>query len=175
MPVKSLIRTIPNFPRTGVMFRDITSLLKDGKGFRVTIHEMINHYTGVPVDKVVGIEARGFILGPVLAYALGVGFVPVRKKGKLPGDTIEHEYELEYGIDTVEMHSGDIAPEEDVLIVDDLLATGGTAEAAIRLVEKSGGSILECCFIVDLPDLGGRERLELQGYKIFSLCSFEGD
>ena len=175
MWIKSLIRTIPNFPRSGVMFRDITSLLKDAKGFRVTIHEMVNHYTGVNLDKIVGVEARGFILGPILAYTLGVGFIPVRKKGKLPGQTIEQQYELEYGIQTVEMHSDDIQPGDDVLIVDDLLATGGTAEAAIRLVEKSGGNIVECCFIIDLPDLGGRQRLELQGHKVFSLCTFEGD
>ncbi len=148
MTIKSMIRTIPNFPRSGVMFRDITSLLKDAKGFRIAIHEFVNHYTGTPIDKVVGVEARGFILGPVIAYALGAGFVPVRKQGKLPGKTIDHQYALEYGIDTVEIHSGDIETDDKILLVDDLLATGGTAEAAIRLVEKSGGAIHECCFLV---------------------------
>ena len=174
MTIKSMIRVIPDFPRKGILFRDITSLLKNPRGLRITINQLVNHYTGEPINKVVGIEARGFILGPVLAYMLGVGFVPVRKKGKLPGKTINHQYQLEYGVDTIEIHNNDIESGEQVLLIDDLLATGGTAEAAIRLIEKSGGSILECGFIVELPDIGGRERLELQGYKVFSLCSFEG-
>lgn len=175
MPVKSRIRTIPNYPRQGVMFRDITTLLKDPKGLRVTIHEFVNRYTGEAIDKVAGIEARGFIVGACVAYALGLGFVPIRKKGKLPGEIIGEDYQLEYGIDRVEVHTDAIENGERVLLVDDLIATGGTAEAAVRLVEKSGGVIVECCFIVDLPDIGGRKRIEKLGYKTFALCAFEGD
>ncbi|MFQ5958939.1 MAG: adenine phosphoribosyltransferase [Alphaproteobacteria bacterium] len=175
MPIKSRIRTIPHYPEHGVMFRDITTLLKDPKGLRVTVNELVNRYTAEPIDKVVGIEARGFILGAVVAYGLGVGFVPIRKRGKLPADVIGEDYELEYGVDRVEVHSDAIVRGEKVLLVDDLIATGGTAEAAIRLIEKSGGVIVECCFIVDLPDLGGSKRIEEGGYKVFSLCAFEGD
>ncbi|MEE8532898.1 MAG: adenine phosphoribosyltransferase [Alphaproteobacteria bacterium] len=175
MPIKSRIRTIPNYPEHGVMFRDITTLLKDPKGLRVTVNELVNRYTAEPIDKVVGIEARGFILGAIVAYVLGVGFVPIRKRGKLPADVIGEDYDLEYGVDRVEMHCDAIGRGEKVLLVDDLIATGGTAAAAIRLVEKSGGVIVECCFIVDLPDLGGSKRLEKGGYEVFSLCAFEGD
>ena len=175
MPIKSRIRTIPNYPEHGVMFRDITTLLKDPKGLRVTVNELVNRYTAEPIDKVVGIEARGFILGAIVAYVLGVGFVSIRKRGKLPADVIGEDYDLEYGVDRVEMHCDAIGRGEWVLLVDDLIATGGTAAAAIRLVEKSGGVIVECCFIVDLPDLGGSKRLEKGGYEVFSLCAFEGD
>ncbi len=174
MPIKSRIRTIPNYPEHGVMFRDITTLLKDPKGLRVTVNELVNRYTAEPIDKVVGIEARGFIIGAILAYVLGVGFVPIRKRGKLPAEVIGEDYELEYGVDRVEVHSDAIGRGERVLLVDDLIATGGTAQAAIRLIEKSGGVIVECCVIVDLPDLGGSKRLEKGGYKVFSLCAFEG-
>ena len=127
------------------------------------------------IDKVIGIEARGFIVGAPLAYALGKGFVPIRKKGKLPAETIGHDYELEYGTDRIEIHTDAITPGERVLLVDDLIATGGTAEAATRLIEKIGGKIVECCFVIDLPDIGGRKRLEKQGYSVFALCEFEGD
>jgi adenine phosphoribosyltransferase len=127
------------------------------------------------IDKVIGIEARGFIVGAPLAYALGKGFVPIRKKGKLPAETIGHDYELEYGTDRIEIHTDAIAPGERVLLVDDLIATGGTAEAATRLIEKIGGKIVECCFVIDLPDIGGRKRLEKHGYSVFALCEFEGD
>jgi len=175
MPIKSHIRTVPHYPKQGVMFRDITTLLKDPVGFRIAIHELLNRYTGMKIDKVAGIEARGFIIGAPLAYMLGVGFVPVRKKGKLPAETIGHDYELEYGTDRIEIHTDAISPGERVLLVDDLIATGGTAEAATKLIEKIGGKIVECAFVIDLPDLGGRKRLEKGGQKVFALCEYEGD
>src|SRR3990167_1631312 len=175
MPIKSRIRTVPHYPKKGVMFRDITTLLKDPVGFRVTINEFVNRYTGVKIDRVAGIEARGFIIGAALAFQLGVGFVPIRKKGKLPAKTVGHDYALEYGTDRIEMHVDAVAKGERVLLVDDLIATGGTAEAAVKLIESMGGKIVECCFVIDLPDLGGRARLEKQGQKVFALCEFEGD
>jgi adenine phosphoribosyltransferase len=157
------------------MFRDITTLLKDPVGFRVTINELVNRYTAVKIDRVAGIEARGFIVGSALAYQLGVGFVPIRKKGKLPAETVGHDYDLEYGTDRIEMHVDSVSEGERVLLVDDLIATGGTAEAACKLIESMGGKIVECCFVIDLPDLGGRKRLEKHGHKVFALCEFEGD
>lgn len=175
MTIKSLIRTIPHYPKPNIMFRDITSLLKDPIGFRITINELVRRYADMEIDKVIGIEARGFIVGAPLAYALGKGFVPIRKKGKLPAKTIGHDYELEYGADRIEIHADSITPGERVLLVDDLIATGGTAEAATRLIEKIGGKIVECCFVIDLPDIGGRKRLEKKGYSVFALCEFEGD
>ena len=175
MPIKSRIRTIPHYPKPNIMFRDITSLLKDPIGFRITIDELVRRYADMEIDKVIGIEARGFIVGAPLAYALGKGFVPIRKKGKLPAETIGHDYELEYGTDRIEIHTDAITPGERVLLVDDLIATGGTAEAATRLIEKIGGKIVECCFVIDLPDIGGRKRLEKHGYSVFALCEFEGD
>jgi adenine phosphoribosyltransferase len=175
MPIKSLIRTIPHYPKPNIMFRDITSLLKDPIGFRITINELVRRYADMEIDKVMGIEARGFIVGAPLAYALGKGFVPIRKQGKLPAETIGHDYELEYGTDRIEVHTDAITSGEKVLLVDDLIATGGTAEAATRLIEKIGGKIVECCFVIDLPDVGGRKRLEKQGYSVFALCEFEGD
>ena len=175
MTIKSRIRTVPHYPKKGVMFRDITTLLKDPVGFRVTINELVNRYTGMRLDKIAGIESRGFIIGAALAYQLGTGFVPIRKKGKLPAETIGQDYELEYGTDRVEIHIDAITKGEKVLLVDDLIATGGTAEAAASLIEEAGGEIVECCFVIDLPDLGGRKRLEGKGYKIFTLCEFEGE
>lgn len=175
MPVKSRIRTVSHYPKQGIMFRDITTLLKDPIGMRVTVDELARRYGNMEIDKVVGIEARGFIVGAPLAYVLGKGFVPIRKKGKLPAETIGHDYELEYGTDRIEIHTDAIAQGEKVLLVDDLIATGGTAEAACTLIEKIGGQIVECCFIIDLPDVGGRKRLEKHGHKVFSLCEFEGD
>jgi adenine phosphoribosyltransferase len=175
MPIKSRIRTVPHYPKPGVMFRDITTLLKDPVGFRVTINELVNRYTGVKLDKVAGIESRGFIIGAALAFQLGVGFVPIRKKGKLPAATVGRDYALEYGTDRIEMHVDAVTKGEKVLLVDDLIATGGTAEAAVKLIESVGGNIHECCFVIDLPDLGGRKRLEKHGQKVFSLCEFEGD
>ena len=175
MTIKSKIRTVPHYPKQGVQFRDITTLLKDPVGFRLTIDELVRRYQDVEIDKVAGIESRGFILGAPLTYALGKGFIPIRKKGKLPAETIGHDYELEYGTDRIEIHTDAIQKGDRVLLVDDLIATGGTAEAACKLIEKMGGKIVECCFIIDLPDIGGRARLEKHGHKVFALCEFEGD
>jgi adenine phosphoribosyltransferase len=175
MPIKSRIRTVPHYPKQGVMFRDITTLLKDPVGLSITSHELSNRYTGMKIDKVVGIESRGFILGAPLAYLLGVGFVPIRKKGKLPAETIGQDYELEYGVDRIEIHTDGVSKGDRVLLVDDLIATGGTAEAAVKLIKNMGGEIIECCFAIDLPDIGGRARLEKLGQKVFALCEFEGD
>lgn len=175
MPIKSRIRTVPHYPRKGVMFRDITTLLKDPVGLRVTINEFVNRYTAVKIDKIAGIESRGFIIGSALAFQLGVGFVPIRKKGKLPAETIGHDYELEYGTDRIEMHVDAVTKGDRILLADDLIATGGTAEAAVKLIETMGGEVVECCFVIDLPDLGGRKRLEKHGHKVFTLCEFEGD
>jgi len=174
MTIKSRIRTVPHYPKQGVMFRDITTLLKDPVGFRVTITELINRYSGQKIDKVAAIESRGFIIGAALAFELGAGFVPIRKKGKLPAETVGHDYELEYGTDRIEIHVDAVGKGDRILLVDDLIATGGTAEAAVKLIESMGGSILECCFVIDLPDLGGTERLLACGQKVFSLCQFEG-
>jgi adenine phosphoribosyltransferase len=172
--IKSRIRTIPHYPKQGIMFRDITPLLQDPVGFRLSIDEMAARYEGRVFDKVVGIESRGFIFGSALAYRLGKGFVPIRKQGKLPADTIEQRYELEYGSACVEMHVDAIGKGEKVIIVDDLIATGGTAEAAARLVRIAGGEVVECCFVIDLPDIGGRRRLGDAGISSHALCAFEG-
>jgi adenine phosphoribosyltransferase len=174
MDIRSLIRTIPHHPRPGIMFRDITTLLKDGAGFRQTIDELLQACAGLRIDKVVGIESRGFIVATPLAVALGAGFVPVRKHGKLPGQTIGEDYALEYGTDRVEMHVDAISPGEHVLLVDDLIATGGTAEAACRLLAHAGGKVVRCCFVVELTELGGRARLEQLGHEVRALVSFEG-
>lgn len=157
------------------MFRDVTTLFKDPVGLRITVNELVNRYSEFKIDKVVGIEARGFILGAPLAYMLGVGFVPVRKKNKLPAETVRQEYHLEYGTDVIEIHKDAITQGERVLLIDDLLATGGTAEAAINLVQSLRGEVIECSFVVELPELGGRHRLESLGKKVFSLCEFEGE
>ena len=175
MTIKSRIRTVPNYPKPNIQFRDITTLLKDPVGFQLTIDDLLRRYKDVKIDKIAGIESRGFILGAPLAYALGKGFIPIRKKGKLPGETIGHDYELEYGTDRIEIHTDAISKGERILLVDDLIATGGTAEAACKLIEKMGGRIVECCFIIDLPDIGGHARLEKHGHKVFALCEFEGD
>lgn len=175
MTLKPLIRTIPHYPKPGVMFRDITTLLKDAVGFRVTIGELVSRYSSWKIDKVAGIESRGFIIGAALAAQLGTGFIPIRKKGKLPAETVGLDYELEYGVDRVEMHADAIERDEKVLLVDDLIATGGTAEASSKLIAQAGGEIVECCFVIDLPDLGGRKRLEQAGLRVFSLCEFEGE
>jgi adenine phosphoribosyltransferase len=175
VPIKSRIRTVPHYPKQGIQFRDITTLLKDPVGFQITIDDLVRRYKDEKIDKIAGIESRGFILGAPLAYALGKGFVPIRKKGKLPAETIGHDYELEYGTDRIEIHTDAVSKGERVLLVDDLIATGGTAEAACKLIEKMGGQIVECCFVIDLPDIGGRGRLEKMGQKVFALCEFEGD
>jgi len=174
MHIASRIRTIPNYPKQGIMFRDITTLLKDAVGLRIAVNEFVNRYSGMAIQKVAGIESRGFILGSPIAYMLGVGFVPIRKKGKLPSETLSQECELEYGTDVIEVHTDAISKGERVLLVDDLIATGGTAEAAIKLLEALGADIVECGFAVDLPELGGRARLEAMGQTVFTLCAFEG-
>ena len=172
--VKDYIRTIVDFPHEGIMFRDVTTLFADPRGFRMTIDQLLHPYVGMEIDKVVGIEARGFILGGAIAHQLTVGFVPIRKKGKLPGATISESYQLEYGEAVVEVHDDAILPGEKILLVDDLLATGGTAEAGIKLVERLGGEIIGCAFIVDLPELGGRKKLEALGMDVHALCAFDG-
>ncbi len=175
MPIKSRIRTIPHYPHQGIMFRDITTLLKDPVGLRATVDELVHRYKDMKIDKIAGIESRGFIVGTPLAYALGLGFVPIRKRGKLPAETVGRDYQLEYGSDRIEIHVDAISEGERVLLVDDLIATGGTAEAAVGLIEDMGGEVVECCFVIDLPDIGGRARLEKMGQKVFALCEFEGD
>ncbi|MDU8926125.1 adenine phosphoribosyltransferase [Alisedimentitalea sp. MJ-SS2] len=172
--VKDYIRTIVDFPHEGIMFRDVTTLFADPRGFRMAIDQMLHPYAGMQIDKVVGLEARGFILGGAIAHQLTLGFVPVRKKGKLPGATISEAYTLEYGEAVVEIHDDAITAGEKILVVDDLLATGGTAEAGIKLIERLGGEIIGCSFIVDLPELGGRKKLEDMGMGVQVLCEFEG-
>ena len=172
--VKDYIRTIVDFPHEGIMFRDVTTLFADPRGMRLAIDQMLDPYVGMQIDKVVGLEARGFILGGAIAHQLAIGFVPIRKKGKLPGTVISEEYKLEYGEAIVEIHDDAIQPGEKILVVDDLLATGGTAAAGIKLIERLGGEIVGCAFIVDLPELGGRAVLENLSYDIHALCQFEG-
>ncbi len=172
--LKSLIRTIPDYPKTGIMFRDVTTLLGNADGFRAAIQQMAAPYAGARVQAVAGIEARGFILGGAIADRLGCGFVPFRKKGKLPWKTIGQEYTLEYGVDIIEMHEDAIRPGERILIVDDLIATGGTAEAAVKLVQRSGGKVVGATFIIDLPDLGGMRKLAALGVNGHALLAFEG-
>ncbi len=175
MSIRSLIRTVPNYPKKGIMFRDITTLLKDPLGLKLMVGELADRYKGRRIDKIAGIEARGFIVGAPLAYLLGVGFVPIRKQGKLPSETIGHDYELEYGTDRIEIHTDAIEAGDLVLLVDDLIATGGTAEAATHLIGEMGGQIIECAFVIDLPDLGGKKWLEKLGHSVFSLTEFEGE
>ena len=172
--VKDYIRTIVDFPHEGIMFRDVTTLFADPHGFRMCIDQMLHPYAGQPIDKVVGLEARGFILGGAIAHQLGTGFVPVRKKGKLPGTTISQDYKLEYGEAIMEIHDDAIEAGERILVVDDLLATGGTAEAGIKLIERLGGDIIGCSFIVDLPELGGRKKLQSMNMDVQVLCEFDG-
>ena len=175
MNVKDYIRTIVDFPHEGIMFRDVTTLFADARGFRIAIDQLLAPYAGSRIDKVVGLEARGFILGGAVAHQLSTGFVPVRKKGKLPGAVISQAYQLEYGEAVVEIHDDALKPGERVLIVDDLLATGGTAAAGIGLCERLGAKVMGCAFVIDLPDLGGRKVLEALGHEVHALCAFEGD
>ncbi len=172
--VKDYIRTIVDFPHEGIMFRDVTTLFADPRGFRMCIDQLLHPYAGTRIDKVVGLEARGFIIGGAIAHQLSVGFVPIRKKGKLPGATISQDYKLEYGEAVMEIHTDAIEAGEKVLVVDDLLATGGTAEAGIKLLEQMGADIVGCGFIIDLPDLGGRKKLESMGMEVQVLCEFDG-
>ena len=175
MPIKKLIRTIPDFPKLGIMFRDVTTLFQDPEGFRTVIEILRERYADQEIDAVVGVESRGFIVGAPLALALGCAFIPMRKPGKLPAATHSETYELEYGTDELHIHVDAIKPGERVLIIDDLLATGGTARAAARLVKHCQGFIVEAAFIVDLPDLKGHQRLEDDGVPVFAICEFEGD
>ena len=175
MNLRDLIRTIPDYPKPGIMFRDITTLLGHPDGFKYTIQMLADRYAEYNFDYVAGIEARGFILGAPIAANLGKGFIPVRKAGKLPGKTVTQSYELEYGTDQIEIHVDAFPRGSQILLVDDLIATGGTAAAAAQLIEGSGGKIVECCFVIDLPDLGGANKLEAMGMRVFSLVGFEGD
>lgn len=171
--LKDKIRSIPDFPIPGITFRDITTLMQDADGFREACGIFYERYKDMKIDKVVGIDARGFIFGSVLAFQLGVGFVPVRKKGKLPFKTISEKYALEYGTAEVEIHDDAISAGERVVVIDDLIATGGTILAAIKLVEQLKGDIVECAFVVELPDLKGRDAIG--DYKVFSIIRFDGE
>jgi adenine phosphoribosyltransferase len=172
--IKDSIRTIPDYPEPGIMFRDITTLLGDARAFRTVVDRLVQPYAGIRIDKIVGIEARGFILGGAVAHQLSVGFAPVRKKGKLPWRTIAREYALEYGAGIMEMHEDALKAGDNVLIVDDLVATGGTALAAVELIRGLGANASGASFVIDLPDLGGADRLREQGLRVETLCAFEG-
>lgn len=172
--LKTLVRTIPDYPKPGIMFRDVTTLLADAQGFKATIARLSEPYATEPVDAIVAIEARGFILGGAVADRLGCGFIPIRKKGKLPYKTITQDYKLEYGTDVIEIHEDAVKPGERVVIIDDLIATGGTAEAATKLIQRVGGQIIAAAFIIDLPELGGRVKLESMGINCHVLMHFEG-
>ena len=174
MNLKDAIRTIPDFPKPGIMYHDITTLLTNRKALKQSIADLAAPYKEMNIDNVAGIEARGFIFGTAVAYELGAGFVPIRKKGKLPFDTYEQDYELEYGQDTIEMHADSIRKGERVLVVDDLIATGGTAEAAIKLIQKTGAEIVGAAFVVDLPDLGGLKRITDMGVPVTALVAYDG-
>lgn len=174
MNIKDAIRAIPDYPKPGIMFRDITTLLGNARAFRTVVDLLVQPYAGIRIDKVAGIEARGFILGGAVAHQLSVGFVPVRKKGKLPAKTVRAEYALEYGSDAVEIHSDALQPGEQVLIVDDLIATGGTALAAVNLIEQLGARAIGASFVVDLPELGGMAKLRALNLRVEALCAFEG-
>ncbi len=173
--LRELIRTIPDYPKPGIQFRDITTLIADPVGLRSAVDGLLLPFLDSAIDCVAGIEARGFILGGAVAHELGRGFVPIRKKGKLPGRTIGQDYELEYGVDTIEIHADAINKGDRVLLIDDLIATGGTAEAASKLIAASGGELVAASFVIDLPDLGGSKRLEAAGIAVHTLVSFEGD
>lgn len=173
--VQDYIRTIVDFPHEGILFRDVTTLFADPRGFRIAVDQLLHPYAGQPIDKVVGLEARGFILGGAIAHQLSLGFVPIRKKGKLPGNTLIEAYQLEYGEAEVEIHADAFAAGTKVLLIDDLIATGGTAIAGVKLIERLGGQLVAASFVVDLPDLGGRDKLRAMGIETHVLCEFEGD
>jgi adenine phosphoribosyltransferase len=174
MPLAAAIRTIPDYPKKGILFRDITTLLGDARAFRKAVDELVQPWSGSKMDKVAGMEARGFILGGAVAHQLSAGFVPIRKRGKLPYKTVSISYELEYGVDEMEMHEDAVSPGDRVILVDDLIATGGTAEAAIRLLRRMGAEIVAACFVIDLPDLGGAKRIEAPDVPVRNLVMFEG-
>jgi adenine phosphoribosyltransferase len=174
MTLRDSIRTIPDYPKAGILFRDITTLLADARAFRRAVDELVQPFAGLKLDKVAGIEARGFIIGGAVAHQLSAGFIPIRKKGKLPHRTRTVEYALEYGLDTIEMHLDAVAPGERVILVDDLIATGGTALAAVDLLTQAGAVIVAAAFVIDLPELGGADRLREAGIAVSTLVSFEG-
>lgn len=172
--LRAAIRTIPDYPKPGILFRDITTLLGQPQAFRRAIDELVHPYAGTKIDKIAGIEARGFILGGAMAHQLSAGFIPIRKKGKLPHETVRIAYSLEYGIDEMEMHKDAVQPGEKVILVDDLIATGGTAEGATKLLRQMGADIVAACFVIDLPDLGGRKKLEALDVTVRTLIEYEG-
>ena len=172
--LQASIRTIPDYPKPGIMFRDITTLLGNARAFRRAVDELVQPYAGTKIDKIAGMEARGFILGGAVAHQLSAGFVPIRKKGKLPHTTVRVAYSLEYGVDEMEMHVDAVQPGEKVILVDDLIATGGTAEGAVKLLRQMGAEIVSACFVIDLPDLGGRKKLEDLGVEVRTLVEFSG-
>jgi adenine phosphoribosyltransferase len=172
--LKSSIRTIPDYPKPGILFRDITTLLGDARAFRRAIDELVQPWAGTKIDMVAGMEARGFILGGAVAHQLSAGFAPIRKKGKLPHTKVSIAYSLEYGIDEMEMHEDAIAPGQRVILVDDLIATGGTAEGAVKLLKQIGADVVAACFVIDLPELGGAQKIRDLGVPVRTLVSFEG-
>ena len=174
MDFKTVIRTIPDYPKPGIMFRDITTLLGNPRAFRRAVDELVQPYAGVRIDKVAGIEARGFIMGGAVAHQLSTGFIPVRKKGKLPFTVIGEEYDLEYGKDRIEIHIDAVSRGDHVVVVDDLIATGGTCFAAIKLLERAGAKVIGCLFVIDLPELGGADKIRALGKEVTALVSFEG-
>ena len=172
--LREAIRSIADYPKPGIIFRDITTLLGNARAFRRAVDELVQPWAGMKIDKVAGIEARGFILGGAVAHQVSAGFVPIRKKGKLPHTTVRVAYSLEYGIDEMEMHEDAVSKGERVVLVDDLIATGGTAEAAVKLLRQAGAEVVAACFVVDLPELGGAERLRAMGVQVSTLVAYEG-
>ncbi|MHB0952686.1 MAG: adenine phosphoribosyltransferase [Allorhizobium sp.] len=174
LELASSIRSIPDYPKPGIIFRDITTLLGNPRAFRRAVDALVQPYAGLKIDKIAGMEARGFILGGAVAHQLSAGFVPIRKKGKLPHETVSIAYSLEYGVDEMEMHIDAVDPGQKVILVDDLIATGGTAVGAVQLLRKIGADVVSACFVIDLPDLGGRQKLEALGVEVRTLVEFSG-
>jgi adenine phosphoribosyltransferase len=172
--LRSVIRTIPDYPKPGIQFRDVTTLLGDARAFRRAIDELVQPFAGAKIDKVAGMEARGFILGGAVAHQLSAGFIPIRKKGKLPWTKVSIAYSLEYGLDEMEMHQDAVRPHERVILVDDLIATGGTAEGAIKLLKQMGADVIAACFVIDLPELGGADKIRNLGVPVRTLMAFDG-